>query len=56
MMVLVALITAQGIGKMLEPEHNIFSTLAQYLIPVLIKRNERVPETEEARRAGAASA
>ena len=56
MMVLVALVTAQGIGKMLEPEHNIFSTLAQYLIPVLIKRNERVPETDEARRAGAASA
>jgi len=54
MMVLVALITAQGIGKMLEPEHNIFATLAQYLIPILIKRNERVPDTDEAKRAASA--
>jgi ubiquinone biosynthesis protein len=53
MMVLVALITAQGIGKMLEPEHNIFATLAQYLVPILIRRNERVPDTAEARAAGA---
>jgi ubiquinone biosynthesis protein len=54
MMVLVALITAQGIGKMLEPEHNVFATLAQYLIPILIKRNERVPDTAEAKRAATA--
>ena len=53
MLVLVALVTAQGIGKMLEPEHNIFTTLAQYLIPILVKRNERVPETAEAARASA---
>jgi ubiquinone biosynthesis protein len=51
MLVFVALITAQGIGKMLEPEHNIFATLATYLIPILIKRNEKVPDTVEARRA-----
>ncbi|HET9988784.1 MAG TPA: AarF/UbiB family protein, partial [Kofleriaceae bacterium] len=36
MLVFVALITAQGIGKMLEPEHNIFNTLAMYLIPILM--------------------
>jgi ubiquinone biosynthesis protein len=54
MLVFVALITAQGIGKMLEPEHNIFNTLAQFLIPVLMKRNERVPDTVEARRAAGA--
>ena len=56
MMVLVALITAQGIGKMLDPDHNIFATMAQYLIPILIRRNERVPQTEEAQRAAAAGA
>ena len=49
MLVFVALITAQGIGKMLEPEHNVFSTIAQHLIPILQKRNERVPDTAEAR-------
>ncbi len=56
MLVFVALITAQGIGKMLEPEHNIFSTLAMYLIPVLMKRNEVVPDTAEAKKAVAANA
>ena len=55
MLVFVALITAQGIGKMLEPEHNVFNSVARYLMPVLMKRNEKVPDTEEARaaRAGA---
>jgi ubiquinone biosynthesis protein len=56
MLVFVALITAQGIGKMLEPEHNIFNTLAMYLIPILMKRNEAVPDTVEAKRAAAAHA
>lgn len=56
MLVFVALITAQGIGKMLEPEHNIFATLAMYLIPVLMKRNEQVPDTAEAKHAAAANA
>jgi ubiquinone biosynthesis protein len=55
MLVFVALITAQGIGKMLEPEHNIFNTLAMYLIPILIKRNESVPDTVEAKKAASAS-
>jgi ubiquinone biosynthesis protein len=53
MLVFVALITAQGIGKMLEPEHNVFTTIAQHLIPILVKRNERVPDTDEARTARA---
>jgi ubiquinone biosynthesis protein len=51
MLVFVALITAQGIGKMLEPEHNVFGAVARYLIPILMKRNESVPQTEEAARA-----
>lgn len=53
MLVFVALITAQGIGKMLEPEHDIFSTIAQHLIPILVKRNEHVPDTDVARAARA---
>ena len=55
MLVFVALITAQGIGKMLEPEHNVFNTVAAYLLPILMKRNEHIPNTDEAKRAGAAA-
>ena len=51
MLVFVALITAQGIGKMLEPQHNVFGAVAQYLIPILMKRNESVPNTAEAKAA-----
>jgi ubiquinone biosynthesis protein len=54
MLVFVALITAQGIGKMLEPEHNVFGAVAQFLLPILMKRNESVPDTAEARTAAAA--
>ena len=50
-LVFVALITAQGIGKMLDPAHNVFATVAQFLIPILMRRNERVPDTAEARAA-----
>lgn len=53
-LVFVALITAQGIGMMLDPGHNIFATVAQFLIPILTKRNEHVPDTAEARAARAA--
>ena len=53
MLVFVALITAQGIGKMLEPEHNVFGAVAQYLLPILMKRNEHIPQTAEAKAAGA---
>jgi ubiquinone biosynthesis protein len=49
MLVFVALITVQGIGKMLEPDHDVFASVAQFLIPVLMKRNETVPETREAK-------
>jgi ubiquinone biosynthesis protein len=52
-LVFVALVTAQGIGKMLDPSHNVFATVAQFLIPILMKRNERVPDTAEARAARA---
>jgi ubiquinone biosynthesis protein len=48
-LVFVALVTVQGISKMLEPEHNVFSTIAHHLIPILQKRNEHIPDTVEAR-------
>jgi ubiquinone biosynthesis protein len=51
MLVFVALITAQGIGKMLEPEHNVFGAVAAYLFPILMRRNEHIPNTAEAKRA-----
>lgn len=51
MLVFVALITAQGIGKMLEPQHNIFAAVAQFLMPILMKRNESIPQTAEAKAA-----
>jgi ubiquinone biosynthesis protein len=54
MLVFVALITAQGIGKMLEPEHNVFATVAAFLMPILMKRNEHIPNTAEAKTAAAA--
>jgi len=53
MLVFVALITAQGIGKMLEPEHNVFGAVATYLMPILMRRNEHIPNTDEAKRASA---
>ena len=49
MLVFVALITAQGIGKMLEPEHNVFGAVAVYLMPILMRRKEHIPDTAEAR-------
>ncbi|CAN5864434.1 hypothetical protein BH11MYX3_BH11MYX3_02310 [soil metagenome] len=55
MLVFVALITAQGIGKMLEPEHNVFGAVAQFLMPILMKRNEHIPQTAEAKAASAAA-
>ncbi len=55
-MVLVALVTAQGIGKMLNPDDNAFADVARYLIPVLMRRNEKVPDSDAARAAKAAGA
>jgi ubiquinone biosynthesis protein len=51
-LVFVALVTAQGIGKMLDPDRNVFEDVARYLLPILMRRNEAVPDTDEARVAG----
>jgi ubiquinone biosynthesis protein len=53
MLVFVALITAQGIGKMLEPEHNVFGAVATFLLPILMQRKEHIPDTVEAKTAAA---
>jgi ubiquinone biosynthesis protein len=54
-LVFVALITAQGIGKMLNPHENVFLHLARYLVPILQRRREEVPDSEAARHAAEAS-
>ena len=55
MLVFVALITAQGIGKMLEPGHNVFGAVAMYLMPILMRRKEHIPDTAEAKAAASAA-
>ena len=50
-LVLVAMVTSQGIGQMLDPHVDVFAHVARHLVPILMKRNERVPETAAARAA-----
>ena len=38
-LMMVGLITAEGIGKMLDPDVNSFQEVSNYLIPVLARRN-----------------
>jgi hypothetical protein len=47
------MVTSQGIGKMLDPEVNVFAHVARHLVPILMKRNEHVPDTDSAREAKA---
>jgi ubiquinone biosynthesis protein len=42
-LIMVALVTAQGIGKYLDPDVNMFQEVAQYLVPILMSRGEAVP-------------
>jgi ubiquinone biosynthesis protein len=53
-MVLVALVTAEGLGKRLHPQMNVFDEVAKYLIPLLQQRGEAVPDSAYAARARAA--
>jgi ubiquinone biosynthesis protein len=50
-LVFVAMVTAQGIGKQLNPDANVFAEIAAYLLPILARRGEAIPATEEARAA-----
>ena len=42
-LVLVSMVTSQGIGAMLDPKVNVFAEVARYLVPILMKRNQSVP-------------
>ncbi len=54
-LMMVGLVTAEGIGKQLAPDVNSFQEVASYLLPVLSRRNMLTPELmEEAARAMAA--
>jgi hypothetical protein len=55
MLVFVALITAQGIGKLLEPKLDVFGSVAMFLMPILMKRNETIPATSQAQAARASA-
>ena len=48
-LVLVSMVTSQGIGAMLDPKVNVFAEVARYLVPILMKRNESVPVVAPAR-------
>jgi ubiquinone biosynthesis protein len=50
-LIMVALVTAQGIGKILDPGVNMFAEVAQYLVPILMSRGEAVPAAAPARAA-----
>jgi len=52
-LVLVAMVTSQGIGTMLDPEVNVFAHVARHLVPILMKRKRARPRHRVgARRAG----
>jgi ubiquinone biosynthesis protein len=56
-LVIVGIVTVQGISKMLSPEVNEFQEMSKFLIPLLMKMGQKVPDTHDARvAAGAASA
>lgn len=48
-LIIVGTVTVQGIGKMLAPEVNDFQEMSKFLIPLLMKKGQRVPDTAEAR-------
>lgn len=50
-LLIVGMVTVQGIGKMLAPEVNDFQEMSKFLVPLLMKLGQRVPDTAEARAA-----
>ncbi len=53
-LVIVGMVTVQGIAKMLAPEVNDFQEMSKYLVPLLMKMGQKVPDTAEARAAARA--
>ena len=50
-LVIVGMVTVQGIAKMLAPEVNDFQEMSKFLVPLLMKMGQKVPDTDEARAA-----
>jgi len=50
-LLIVGMVTVQGIGKMLAPEVNDFQEMSKFLVPLLMKMGQKVPDTAEARAA-----
>jgi ubiquinone biosynthesis protein len=47
-LMMVGVVTAEGIGKMLDPDVNSFQELSNFLLPVLARRNMLTPKLMEA--------
>jgi ubiquinone biosynthesis protein len=54
-LLLVGVITSQGIAKMLMPGSNDFEAMSEFLVPLLLKSGKAVPDSAEAKRATAVS-
>lgn len=54
-LLLVGVITSQGIAKMLMPGSNDFEAMSEFLVPLLVKSGKRVPDSAEAKRAALAA-
>jgi len=50
-LLIVGMVTVQGIAKMLAPEVNDFQEMSKFLLPLLMKMGQKVPDTAEARAA-----
>jgi ubiquinone biosynthesis protein len=55
-LVIVGVVTAQGIGKMLAPHVNEFEEMSKFLLPVIMRMGLRPPESAEAQKAKSALA
>jgi ubiquinone biosynthesis protein len=50
-LLIVGMVTVQGIAKMLAPDVNDFQEMSKFLLPLLMKMGQKVPDTAEARAA-----
>ena len=50
-LVIVGVVTSQGIGKMLAPHVDELAEMSKFLIPVIMRMGHKLPDSEEARRA-----
>jgi ubiquinone biosynthesis protein len=50
-LVIVGVVTSQGIGKMLAPNVDELAEMSKFLLPVIMRMGHKVPDSDEARRA-----